>query len=342
MNDAPTVKPDNPSSVVQLPVRLAGEPTIALSSGAGSDPEVSVGDLLRAAREKAGLSLGDVASRLRMGVKQVRALEQNDFPALPKGTFLRGFVRNFAKQVGVKPEQALNLLEATHQSAAAITASVVVLPLQQNISVPLPGGERATPRGRIIIAVVLVVLLLTVIWWWWENVRPYRAEGGRPKAVAVDNSIPVPTTVPEPAINIPLATEAASAPPFSTSAQATPQVEQRPPQVSTPAAPNNSAVTPVSAPSAIESVPAASPISRAGNGLLGLTFSDKSWVEVVDANGKTVLDRNFKGGDAEEVSGRAPFTVVVGNAKATRLAYNGKEIDLTPHTRAAVARLTVK
>ena len=335
------MKPDNSSPLQQHPVSLDAEPTTALSPGVVCEPEVTVGDLLRAAREKAGLSLGDVASRLRMGVKQVRALEQNDFPALPKGTFLRGFVRNFAKQVGVKPEQALNLLEATHQSAAAITASVVVLPSQQNINVPSPGGERATPRGRIIIAVVISALLVTVIWWWWENVRPYRAEGGRPKTVAVDNSIHLPTTVPEPVASITPPTEAASRPAVGTAAQAAPQVELLQ-SVSTPAAPIVSVVTPASAPSAAENASAATPASRTGSGMLGLTFSDKSWVKIVDANGKTVLDRSFKGGDAEEVSGRAPFSVVVGNAKATRLAYNGKEIDLTPHTRAFVARLTVK
>ena len=335
------MKPDNSSPLQQHPVSLDAEPTTALSPGVVCEPEVTVGDLLRAAREKAGLSLGDVASRLRMGVKQVRALEQNDFPALPKGTFLRGFVRNFAKQVGVKPEQALNLLEATHQSAAAITASVVVLPSQQNINVPSPGGERATPRGRIIIAVVISALLVTVIWWWWENVRPYRAEGGRPKTVAVDNSIHLPTTAPEPVASITPPTEAASRPAVGTAAQAAPQVELLQ-SVSTPAAPIVSVVTPASAPSAAENASAATPASRTGSGMLGLTFSDKSWVKIVDANGKTVLDRSFKGGDAEEVSGRAPFSVVVGNAKATRLAYNGKEIDLTPHTRAFVARLTVK
>ena len=335
------MKPDNSSPLQQHPVSLDAEPTTALSPGVVCEPEVTVGDLLRAAREKAGLSLGDVASRLRMGVKQVRALEQNDFPALPKGTFLRGFVRNFAKQVGVKPEQALNLLEATHQSAAAITASVVVLPSQQNINVPSPGGERATPRGRIIIAVVISALLVTVIWWWWENVRPYRAEGGRPKTVAVDNSIHLPTTVPEPVASITPPTEAASGPAVGTAAQAAPQVESLQ-SVSTPAAPIVSVVTPTSAPSAAENASAATPASRTGSGLLGLTFNDNSWVKIVDANGKTVLDRTFKGGDAEEVSGRAPFSVVVGNAKATRLAYNGKEIDLTPHTRAFVARLTVK
>ena len=89
-------------------------------------------------------------------------------------------------------------------------------------------------------------------------------------------------------------------------------------------------------------VTAPRPALAAGTGLLGFTFEGKSWVEVVDASGKTVLDKTFKSGDAEEVTGRAPFAVVIGNAQATRMAYNGKEIDLTPHTRASVARVNVK
>ena len=102
-----------------------------------------------------------------MGVKQVRALEQDDYPALPKGTFLRGFVRNFAKEVGLKPEQALGLLEQTNQAAVAISASVVVMPSQQNISVPPQEGKLATPRARVLIAAVIACLLLTVVWWWF-------------------------------------------------------------------------------------------------------------------------------------------------------------------------------
>ena len=84
------------------------------------------------------------------------------------------------------------------------------------------------------------------------------------------------------------------------------------------------------------------PALPAGSGVLGFTFSGESWVEVVDRNGKTVLDIKFKDGETEELIGRAPFTVVIGNAKATRMAYDGKEIDLVPHTRVSVARVTVK
>jgi cytoskeleton protein RodZ len=306
-----------------------------------SGTSASVGELLRQAREKAGLSLGDVASRLRMGVKQVRALEQDDYAALPTGTFLRGFVRNFAKEVGVKTEVALNLLAETHQAAASITASAVVMPAQQNINVAAPGGEFATPRARLLIAIAIGVLLLTVVWWWWEYVRPHRADGGRAK-----------TAVEETAVSTSIAAPLLTAP----SVEVAPTQETIPAsQLSKQIADNSVSSAPVALSSPTTSVnvppPTAtgevmairpSPVLTAGSGQLGFTFSGESWIEVVDRNGKSLLDRKFKRGDAEEVVGRAPFSVVIGNAQATRMAYNGKEIDLAPHTRASVARLNVK
>ena len=302
----------------------------------------SVGELLRLAREKAGLSLGDVASRLRMGVKQVRALEQDDYAALPTGTFLRGFVRNFAKEVGVEPERALGLLAETHQAAASISASAVVMPSQQNINVAVRGGEFATPRARAFIAVAIMALLLTVGWWWWEYVRPHRGEMGLAKIVTVET-----VHVPNAASPTPLNAAPTAAPPSQESNLAWPVAPPLPDNSSgstsltaTQAAPASGATLSAVA---TEIAPAASRAAPpAGSGQLGFTFSGISWVEVVDRNGKTVLDRKFKDGEVEEVVGRAPFSVVIGNAQVTRMAYNGKEIDLQPHTRASVARITVK
>jgi cytoskeleton protein RodZ len=81
---------------------------------------------------------------------------------------------------------------------------------------------------------------------------------------------------------------------------------------------------------------------RAGRGQLSLSFTGESWVEVVDAGGKSVIDRTFVDGQSEEVVARVPVMVVIGNAPATRLVYNGNEIDLRPHTRVSVARVTLK
>ena len=125
----------NPDSLQPLAGSSNAESTHALSLGDNGLAGDSVGELLRLARDKAGLSSAEVASRLRMGIKQVRALEENDYSSLPTGTFLRGFVRNFAKEVGVKPENALALLEKTHLAAVRLSASSVVVPSESTVMI---------------------------------------------------------------------------------------------------------------------------------------------------------------------------------------------------------------
>ncbi len=327
------VKPDNSQALVAPAVPLqavaAGQHDIIESSH-------SVGELLRRAREQAGLSLGDVASKLRMGIKQVRALEQDDYSTLPTGTFLRGFVRNFAKEVAISPEEALRLLGETHRSAAPVNASVIIMPSQQNISVSTTDGAFATPRMRAFFTVLIATLLLAAGWYYWEYVWPHRAKGGRSKAVIEDTAVGEPITLLPPSLNIPIASNSVSQQKILT-----------PPQNELDALASVAGETPagMALPSreSAEVAPAVPrPTLPAGTGLLGFTFTGESWVEVIDQTGKIVLDRKFKNGEAEEVIGRPPFSVVIGNAKATRMAYDGKEVDLVPYTRVSVARVTVK
>lgn len=332
------MNPDNKQPYLAEPVHAA-----AVNGPVPSDPIQtcsSVGALLGLGREKAGLSLGDVASRLRMGLKQVRALEQDDYSALPKGTFLRGFVRNFAKEVGVKPEQALELLEKTHHAAVAIKASAVVMPSQQNIKVPTPGGEVAKPRSRVLSAFAFVLILLVVVWWWWENVRPHNANRGRVKPVVEEKSVSVAVAVPEPTFD---GATSNSVTPGSDPGRQTLSQTEPPKSAPNPEPAVVSAITPSASSPQVQLAPvSADGLRLANNDSLGLTFSDKSWVQVIDATGTTIVDRIFTRGEAENLAGRAPFSVVIGNAQATRLAYKGKDIDLAPHTRGAVARVTVK
>ena len=61
----------------------------------------TVGEELRAAREGAGLSIEEVAQQLKLAPRQVRALEDDDYAKLPGRTFVRGFVRNYARAFGL-------------------------------------------------------------------------------------------------------------------------------------------------------------------------------------------------------------------------------------------------
>lgn len=76
--------------------------------------------------------------------------------------------------------------------------------------------------------------------------------------------------------------------------------------------------------------------------VLTFTFSDRSWLEVVDADAKVVHSAENQPGTQLSLTGKPPFELVVGNATKVKLTYGEREIDLLPYTRADVARLKVE
>lgn len=70
-------------------------------------PATSVGACLREAREKQGVSLRQIAERTRISVMALEALERNDIKRLPGGIFTRAFIRAYAAEVGLNPDQTV-------------------------------------------------------------------------------------------------------------------------------------------------------------------------------------------------------------------------------------------
>jgi cytoskeleton protein RodZ len=64
---------------------------------------MDVGATLQSARERSGLSLEDVARRTKISVRVLRAIEDNAFDAVPGGIFTRGYLRAYAREVGLDP-----------------------------------------------------------------------------------------------------------------------------------------------------------------------------------------------------------------------------------------------
>src|SRR5688572_8197627 len=64
-----------------------------------------IGGRLRSAREHRGMSLRDVATRTKLTIPVVRAIERNDFTALPGGMFRKAYVRTLAVEVGLDPNE---------------------------------------------------------------------------------------------------------------------------------------------------------------------------------------------------------------------------------------------
>jgi cytoskeleton protein RodZ len=78
-----------------------------------------------------------------------------------------------------------------------------------------------------------------------------------------------------------------------------------------------------------------------GNRRIVLKFAGASWVEIRGRDGKTLLSQLNPAGSEQTVEGVPPFSLVIGNAQQVRLSYADRQIDLAPHVKVEVARLTL-
>lgn len=79
------------------------------------EENISLGTLLRNARESKKIILEDIATKTKININILRAIEEDDIENLPNIAYLKGFVKNFAKFVGVDPNQAIQSMEDTLQ-----------------------------------------------------------------------------------------------------------------------------------------------------------------------------------------------------------------------------------
>lgn len=269
--------------------------------------EVRPGRALAEARVRRSLSVADVALQLKLSVSQIEALEADAYDRLPGAVFVRGFVRNYARLLELDAEELVATLELEHKGTSAMAA----VPRSHNI--PFPA------RGRVRWPAYLAVLLLLIV-----------------TVVVVDLLI----SAPPPAV-IPAQPVAQTAP-VAAPAAATVTVEQpREAQVAEPVpVANPQGAEP--APAKSGETPAAAAAAASGQDDLHFAFSIESWVEVRDRNDRILMSQLNPAGSEQHVQGRPPFSLVVGNARGVRLTFNGRAIDLAPHTRVEVARLTLE
>ena len=288
-----------------------------LDRAASPDDAVDAGALLRAGRESAGLSIAAVAQQLKLAPRQVVALEESDFAKLPGRTFIRGFVRNYARLLRLDAEAVLAALPDS--AAAPLPDNPSLAPTPRPMG-ELPADQNVRPsaaRWAIPLALVAVVTVAAV----YEITRP-PAEPAKP--VVVDKA-PLPVPAPQPA--------AVTAPGSTTTALPNPLA----------ATDDKAGATPDDATQKTEAesnIVATSPVEP--DTPVALSFQGTSWVEVRDGTGVLVLSTTGSAGTSQSVGGRAPFEVILGNAAAVTVSWQGKPFDTTPYTRQNVAKFTLR
>ena len=273
--------------------------------------QASVGQVLREAREAQGVSLENAAIRLHLMQRQIEAMETDDFGSLGQPVFARGFVRNYARLLGLAPEPLLARMEGAPAEPAVVTHPAAIP----------PHSWLTSPWVILLLLGLLLAVAVPVALYWWLNSG---ADEEQPKPAPRVQSHPVPVPVapvatPAPAVVLPAVT-----PP------ALPVVPIKP-------------VVPETAPAeAAEAGAPAAPVTPATSGALHLEFGAEAWVEIKDASGQMLLRKLNPAGSRVDIQGQPPFDMVVGNAAQAKMTYNGRPIDLTPYIDATVARFTLE
>jgi cytoskeleton protein RodZ len=275
--------------------------------------EEPVGTTLAHAREAAGLSLEEAARRLKFAPRQLDALERGEWGRLPGGAAVRGMVRSYARLLGMDAEP-LVARAAQGVPDAERLAQVFRQP------VPFSDGARRSNLAYVALSLALLGVVAGVAFEW----RAERSEASRLTFVSAAQQPAEPARA-EPARTEPARTEPARIEPARTEPA---RVELA------SAAPTPKAVVAAPAPAA-EGEPAS--WRR-----IVLRFEEESWVEIHSGTGKLLVSQLHAPGTERVVSGVPPFQVVIGNAQHVQLTYNDQPVDLMPHVKVEVARLTLE
>ena len=312
------------------------------------------GQVLAAERERQGLSRSEIAQRLHMSAYQVEALETGDYKRLPKGTFLRGFVRNYAKALGIPAESLLSRLA---EASPRERAPGIVVPTQ-NIRFDPIQDRLANPYVKAAMIAFVVVSLALASMYWWVFIRPTPPAAEIAKKASSEptpqNLAAAPISPPEPVLlqqaptmdapagNAPTGNAAAgNTPPANAATSNAPATSA----ASSNAAAKNAAAVNAAAnnlPTQPGSVNASTASAAPGEKTFRFRFAGESWIEIRDRNGKVLVSKLNPAGSESEISGRPPFNVIVGNAPQVQLRYDGGDFPLQPHTKVSVARFTVE
>ncbi|QXZ15596.1 helix-turn-helix domain-containing protein [Pseudomonas sp. AO-1] len=328
---------------------------------------VNPGETLRQARESNGWSLAEVALKLNLTVTSLSNLEAGAFDKLPGHTFARGYIRAYAKLLGM--DQTV-LVQQFDQSTGTDSQGSNVHALGRI--------EEPVRVSHTILRIVSLLLLIAVIgggFVWWQDQTSLRtkdltslapehvevegadgttqihpidepedqavAEGQAEGATAL--ALPQSETTAESTGAEPAAPAAAPAAPAVTPAA---PAHTPAPVVATPAtpAPNvPAAPAPAVTAPAVAATPAptaeAAAAPAAGDGQVQLQFSADCWAQVTDGRGKVLFSGLKHKGDSVSVSGKPPLAVRLGVARAAQVSYNGQPVDIAPFTSGETARL---
>ncbi|PZW44719.1 cytoskeleton protein RodZ [Humitalea rosea] len=303
-----------------------------------SGESARVGEELRDARESLGVSLEEMADRLRINRRYIAALEEGRVRDLPGTAYAIGFVRSYAREMGLDADEMIRRFRDGAGAASRPRGELVF---------PEPVPERGVPAGAVILVGAVLVVGAYVGWYQWSGSAnrtvdtvpslPPRLEetarqgaqlpalpgpGGMPAtgtAALLPPSPPAPATPPPAGTTPPGATPASATPagqaPRSTAAAPAGTLVPTGPNVPAPAAPVAASAPPPATPAV-----GASLASR-----ITLKAQDECWIQVRDPrSGQIIVNRVLRAGESFQVPPTEGLVLTTGRSQALEVIVDGQ------------------
>lgn len=300
------------------------------------------GDKFRKTREAKKISLDDVSKVTKIGSRMLQAIEQEHFDQLPGGVFNKGFIRAYAKHLGLSEEEAITSYLAClrqaqldaqagwdpqarpappdkgapaapqqpasppRQSPPAEELPDLQLPRAEHVRPPRRDfpSQRSTPVPWGIVAALALVIVLGVLWWW--NHSHASQAGARAQAPSATAQMDQPAVAPPPAQAPPTGASSAGS---ASSVVATPAPKpEGPVENKLPSAPT--------APPNEPTAPLLTLIVRA---------TETSWISLT-ADGQPIAEETLIAPAHTSIRAHREIMVRVGNAAGVTFLWNGQEI----------------
>lgn len=281
-------------------------------------PQVQIahwGKRLREIREANNISLAEVVAELRLESRLVQQIENEEQGALPEAPFVKGYLRNYARMLGV---DAAPILEAYGQVCGADAPGLTQVSRVRELT-----SRSVAPRSTTWI--IVAVLVVSVLVWWWSQLLSFK--NSAEEAAAPEVSAPVQEqSAPVAAV------DGATGEAVFELALPVQAPQPQPPQPQQPGTP--AAATAALPAQAAAPVVAAQPVK----GTITLKLTQESWIDISDASGARLFMDMAKGGTTQTVTGQPPFKVMLGNSPAVTLEYNGAPYDHQAYAKKGIAR----
>ncbi len=285
------------------------------------------GQLLRNAREQLGWTREQVASRIHLRLTLIAAIEADTYDKHTSHTFIRGYLRAYAKLVGI-PEET-------------ILAAYEKLGLTPPDNIDMQSFSRRSrqqandSRLKVVTWLVILVLIGLSVAWWWQSTA--RRSAGDDALAATEMS----ATVNTPEANVAPAVEVAEPVQPSASDAVSTQVVVSGATATLPVvATDASAAVPTDVSGAVSTAESTT-TEPAKAPQLKMSFTADCWLDVKDANGKTLFSGLKKANDELVLEGPEPLRFIIGAPMAVNLEYQGKSFDMSRYNNGRTARFSL-